>query len=44
MSDKLLKGEIILFQTDSGHTKIQVRVEDKTVWLSQKNMSELYQI
>ena len=38
------KGEIILFLADSGRTKIQVRIEEKTVWLSQKNMSELYQV
>ncbi len=44
MSKQQPKGEIILFQADNGHTKIQVRVVEKTVWLSQKNMSELYQV
>jgi len=38
------KGEIILFQTPDGNAKIQVRVEDKTVWLSQKNLADLYKV
>ena len=44
MSDKPQKGEIILFQSNDGHTKIQVRFEEKSVWLSQKSMAELYQV
>ena len=44
MSDKPQKGEIILFQSNDGHTKIQVRFEEKGVWLSQKSMAELYQV
>jgi len=37
-------GEIIVFQTYDGGTKIQVRIEDDSVWLTQKMMAELYQI
>jgi len=37
------KGEIILYQTDNGKTKIEVRLEDENVWLSQQQMAELYQ-
>ncbi len=44
VSDKPQKGEIILFQANDGHTKIQVRFEEKSVWLSQKSLSELYQV
>lgn len=44
MSDKPQKGEIILFQSNDGHTKIQVRFEEESVWLSQKTMAELYQV
>jgi len=36
------KGEILLFQTD-GHTRVQVRFEDKNVWLTQAAMAELFQ-
>ncbi len=39
-----LKGKIILFQAENGKTNLQVRAEENTVWLSQKNMSELYQV
>ena len=37
------KGEIILYQTDNGKTKIEVRLENENVWLSQQQMAELYQ-
>ncbi len=44
MSDKTQKGEIILFQTTDGHTKVQVRFKDNNVWLTQKAIAELYQV
>jgi len=37
------KGELILFQTADGQTKIDVRLQDETVWLTQKLMAELFQ-
>lgn len=37
------KGEIILYQTDNGKTKIEVRLENDNIWLSQQQMAELYQ-
>lgn len=37
------KGEIIIYQTDDGSTKIDVRFEDETVWLTQQQLCELYQ-
>jgi len=36
-------SEIILYQTEDGETKIDVRMEDETVWLSQAQMAELFQ-
>ena len=36
-------GEIILYQTEDGLTKIDVRFEDDTVWLTQQQMAELFQ-
>jgi hypothetical protein len=36
-------GEVILYQTDDGVTRIEVRLEGDTVWLSQKAMAELFQ-
>jgi len=40
-----IKGdsEIILYQTDDGTSKIQVRLENETVWLSQAQIGELFQ-
>ena len=43
MSDKPQKGEIILFQSNDGHTKIQVHFEEKSVWLTQASIAELFQ-
>jgi hypothetical protein len=37
------KGEIILYQADNGKTKIEVRLSNDTVWLTQKMMAELFQ-
>lgn len=36
-------SEIIIYQTDDGQTKIDVRMEEETVWLSQAQMAELFQ-
>lgn len=37
------KGEIILYQTPEGDSKIEVRLENDTVWLSADHMAELFQ-
>ena len=37
------KSEIIIYQTKDGQTKIDVVVEDETVWLAQAQMAELFQ-
>lgn len=37
------KGEIVIYQTDDGKAKIDVRFEDETVWLTQAQLVELYQ-
>ncbi|MFH1546849.1 MAG: RhuM family protein, partial [Patescibacteria group bacterium] len=34
---------IILYQTEDGKTKIDVRIKDETVWLTHAQMSELFQ-
>ena len=36
-------SKILLYQTEDGQTKIDVRLEEETVWLSQKEMSVLFQ-
>lgn len=37
------QGEIVIYQTDDGDTKIDVRFVDETVWLTQHQMAELFQ-
>jgi hypothetical protein len=35
-------SQIIIYQTESGETKLDVRFEDETVWLTQLQMAELF--
>lgn len=37
------QGEIVIYQTDDGDTKIDVCFVDETVWLTQAQLCELYQ-
>ncbi len=37
------RSEILIYQTEDGRTRIDVRLEDETVWLNQKLMAELFQ-
>src|SRR5688500_16293043 len=36
-------SELIFYQSEDGKTRIEVRLENETVWLSQKQMAELFQ-
>ena len=38
------KSEFLLYQTDNGQTKIEVRLEEESVWLTLNQMAELFQI
>lgn len=37
------KSQIIIYQTENGETKLDVRFQNETVWLTQKLMAELFQ-
>lgn len=37
------KGEIIIYQSEEGQPKIEVRLENENVWLTQAQLVELYQ-
>ena len=37
------KGEIIIYQTEDGQTVLETKIDQDTVWLSQKQMVELFQ-
>ncbi len=36
-------SELLIYQTEDGHTRIQVRLEDETVWLTRADMAQLFQ-
>jgi len=38
-----MKDEIIIYQADESSTRLEVRIEEETVWLTQAQMAELFQ-
>lgn len=38
-----MSGELILYTTEDGQARMEVRLVDETVWLTQKQMAELFQ-
>ena len=42
MTDDINNQQIVIYQTESGETQIDVRLEQETVWLSQAQMVELF--
>ncbi len=44
MTDLLpVQSDLILYQTEDGKTRVEVRLEEETVWMTQAAMAELYQ-
>ncbi len=48
MSDNRLtipngSGEILIYKTDDGRVKLDVRLQDETIWLTQQMMADLFQ-
>ncbi len=37
------EGEILIYQSEDGNTRINVRLQNETVWLTQMQMTELFQ-
>ena len=37
------KGGLLVYQTDDGRVKLEVRLENETVWLTQQTMADLFQ-
>ena len=37
------QSPVLLYQTSDGQTRLEVRLENETVWLSQGQMAELFQ-
>ncbi len=40
---KATSSEIVFYQTENGRSRIEVRLEGNTVWLTQRLMAELFQ-
>lgn len=38
------QGNIIIYQAESGHTRIEVKMEDETVWLTQAQIAILFDV
>jgi hypothetical protein len=38
------KSDLLFYQTEDGRARIEVRFQDETAWLSQKQMAELFQV
>lgn len=45
MANKIIKnnGDILIYQTEDGKTKVEVIFDDETVWLTQEQIAELFQ-
>lgn len=41
--ENIPQSQFLIYQTETGNTKIDVRLENETVWLTQKVMAELFQ-
>ena len=39
----IIGNEILIYQTEDGQTKIDVKFQNETVWLTQAQLCELYQ-
>lgn len=37
-------GEFLLYQTEDAQTRVQLRVSEETVWMTQKQLADLYQV
>jgi len=37
-------SELVLYQTEDGQTRIQCRLENETIWLTQALIGELFQV
>ncbi|WP_419621226.1 hypothetical protein [Thiolapillus sp.] len=36
-------GQVLIYQSESGQTRLEVRLVEETVWLTQAQMAELFQ-
>ena len=43
MSEQKPQGEILIYATDDGSVKLDVKLDNETLWMSQQMMAELFQ-
>jgi len=43
MNDEPGKGELVVYQSEDGRVKLDVHLQNETVWLTQPLMAELFQ-
>ncbi|MDO5617194.1 virulence RhuM family protein [Kocuria sp.] len=43
MMQEEARGQVLLYQRDDGSAGVEVKLEDQTVWLTQKQIAELFQ-
>ena len=43
LQNEPVASEFLLYQTEDGQTRLEVRLQEETVWLTQKRMAELFQ-
>jgi hypothetical protein len=43
MAESAGESEVIIYQTEDGQTKLQVKMEHESVWLTQDQMAELFE-
>jgi len=43
MKDSKPQNDIVIYQSNDGEPRIEVRIEGETAWLTQKDLAELYQ-
>ena len=41
--DEPQNGDVVLYQTEDGRVKLEVQLQDETVWLTQQLIAELFQ-
>jgi len=44
MTSEAPQSSIVLYRTEDGRTRIQCRFEDETIWLTQAQIAELFQV
>jgi hypothetical protein len=42
-ADTADKGQLLVYQAEDGRTKLDVRLQDETVWLTQQQLADLFQ-